>query len=194
MNYTAKQFSLPTLEGISEEQVQVHLALYEGYVKHANVIHEELKKLKEMNVNQYVINEVRRRFSFEWNGMRMHEYYFEQFEGGSTPLNGGNLVQAAEEKYGSWDAFLLHIKEVAGSRGIGWVFVSYDKTGGQLQTVWVTDHELGQLGGGPIILALDVWEHAFLIDYKPAEKSTYVDAFFKNINWSVCESRFEKAL
>jgi Fe-Mn family superoxide dismutase len=192
MEYKAKQFSLPKLEGISEEQVSVHLALYEGYVKHANLIREEIAKLKAGGGNQYVVNELRRRYAFEWNGMRMHEHYFEQFEGGPSAHSGeGILLKAAEEKYGSWDAFVLHIKEVAGSRGIGWTIVTYDAPGHQLHTTWVADHELGQLAGLPVILALDMWEHAFMVDYKPAEKSKYIDAFFQNLNWSVCEGRLQ---
>ncbi|PIR85143.1 superoxide dismutase [Candidatus Kaiserbacteria bacterium CG10_big_fil_rev_8_21_14_0_10_45_20] len=190
MTYTAKTFTLPTLEGLSEEQVSVHLALYEGYVKHMNVISEELEKLKEQGANQYVINELRRRFSFEWNGARMHEYYFTQFEGGPQNPTADSLLQKhAEKKYGSWDNFIAHIKEVAGSRGIGWVVVSLDETADSLQTVWVSDHELGQLGGAKVILALDMWEHAFMVDYRPAKKNEYVEAFFNNLNWSVIENR-----
>lgn len=188
--YEPKTFNLPKLEGISEEQIKVHLGLYEGYVKHMNVVADELKKLKEGGANQYVVNELRRRFNFEWNGARMHEYYFTQFEGGATDPNPESaLAQLATDKYGSWDDFIAHIKEVAGSRGIGWVVVCHDKTAHTLQTVWVSDHELGQLGGAPVILALDMWEHAFMVDRVPSEKNEYVDSFFKNLNWGVIENR-----
>jgi Fe-Mn family superoxide dismutase len=194
MEYKTRQFSLPELEGISGEQVKVHLALYEGYVKHSNLIREELKTLKSSEANQYVINELRRRYAFEWNGMRMHEYYFEQFEGDTKETDiSSPLVSAAVDKYGSWEEFISHIKEVAGSRGIGWTIVTYDPIGKQLHTTWVNDHELGQLVGLPVILALDMWEHAFMVDYKPATKMEYVDAFFKNLNWKVCEGRFQNA-
>ena len=190
MTYTAKKFNLPQLAGLSEEQIAVHLALYEGYVKHMNVIADELEKLKEQDANQYVVNELRRRFNFEWNGARMHEYYFEQLEGGVKESDqGSRLATLAIEKYGSWDGFMAHIKEVAGSRGIGWVVVFLDETANTLQTVWVSDHEIGQLGGAKVLLALDMWEHAFMVDYLPATKNEYVDAFFNNLNWSVVESR-----
>ncbi len=195
MAYTERTFALPKLEGISEDQVKVHLALYAGYVKHTNLIAEKLAQVRsgELKIDQYIVNELRRRYAFEFDGMRMHEYYFEQFEGekGGSPESG--LAKAAHEKYGSGENFLAHIKEVAGTRGIGWVVVYFDKVANTLHTVFVNDHEVGQLSGLPVILALDLWEHAYMVDYKPAEKMTYVDAFMKNVNWAVIEKRFDSA-
>ena len=196
MTYPTKTFNLPVLEGLSEKQIKVHLALYEGYVKHANLIMEKIQALKAADAegNAYLINELRRRFGFEFDGMRMHEYYFEQFEGekGGSPESA--LAKAAEAKYGSGENFLAHIREVAGSRGIGWVVVYADPRADTLHTVFVADHELGQLAGLPIVLALDLWEHAFMVDYVPAEKKNYIDAFFANLNWSVVEKRFAAAM
>ncbi len=191
MEYIARKFSLPELKGLSEKQIAVHLALYEGYVKHVNLIREKIASLKEGNEdNSYLINELRRRFAFEFDGMRMHEYYFEQFEGGAHQQTSGSpLSNAAEEKYGSWDAFIEHVKEVAGTRGIGWVVVYYDPSGRTLHTVFVNDHEIGQLAGLPILLAVDLWEHAYMVDYVPADKKSYVEAFLENVNWSVPEGR-----
>lgn len=197
MTYTAKTFNLPVLEGISEKQVKVHLALYEGYVKHVNLIAEKLGSVRagQLELDPYIVAELRRRFAFEFDGMRMHEYYFEQLENAPALLAAESaLAKAASEKYSSADGFISHIKEVAGSRGIGWVVVYADiRAGGALHTVFVGDHELGQLAGLPIVLALDLWEHAFMVDYVPAEKKNYVDAFFANINWSVVEKRFDDA-
>lgn len=193
MTYTARTFNLPELKGLSKEQIDVHLKLYEGYVKHTNLIMESIKALADDTSEgaTYTKNELRRRLGFEFDGMRMHEYYFEQFEGGAeAPTPSAPLADAANEKYGSWDGFIAHIKEVAGTRGIGWVVVYFDPKGRTLHTAWVDDHQLGQLSGLPIMLALDLWEHAFMVDYKPAEKKSYVDAFFENLNWGVVESRF----
>jgi len=190
MEYAARTFDIPALKGLSHKQLEVHLALYEGYVKHVNLIRSQIKALKETETNAYVISELRRRFAFEFDGMRMHEYYFEQFEGGATPKSESDaLMDAAVEKYGSWNTFVAHIKEVAGTRGIGWVVVYYDPAGRTLHTVFVGDHELGQLSGLPIILAVDLWEHAYMVDYVPSEKMTYVDAFLENVNWDVVEKR-----
>lgn len=186
--YETKQFSLPQIEGLSEKQIAVHLKLYEGYVTHVNTIHEQIKNLKENNASPYVINELRRRYAFEFDGMRLHEYYFEQFEGGSTPL-GEKLSTLVSEKYGSSDNFIAHIKEVAGSRGIGWVIVSYDERGDTVHTTWVSDHELGHLSGTHILCAIDMWEHAFMVDYVPAEKPSYLDAVLAAMNWDVVEKR-----
>jgi Fe-Mn family superoxide dismutase len=195
MTYTARTFNLPELKGLSQKQIEVHLALYEGYVKHTNLIMEKIAKLKAEDAegNAYLINELRRRLGFEFDGMRMHEYYFEQFEGekGGNPESA--LAKAAAEKYGGGEAFIAHIKEVAGTRGIGWTIVYYDPTGKTLHTAWVDDHQLGQLAGLPIILALDMWEHAYMVDYVPADKKSYVEAFLDNVNWAMIEERFAKA-
>lgn len=196
MTYAARTFDLPELKGLSKKQVEVHLALYEGYVKHTNLVMERIQKLREEDAegNAFLINELRRRMGFEFDGMRMHEYYFEQLEGGPSPLaEDGALAKAATEKYGSADSLITHIQEVAGTRGIGWVVVYYDPRGKTLHTAFVNDHELGQLAGLPIVLALDLWEHAFMVDYAPAEKKTYVEAFLDNLNWNVCEMRLAAA-
>jgi Fe-Mn family superoxide dismutase len=192
MTYTSKTFNLPTLSGISSEQIAVHLALYEGYVKHTNLIGEKIAKLKEADASQnaYIINELRRRLGFEFDGMRMHEHYFEQFEGGSvSPSPESTLQKLATNTYGGFEEFVAHIREVAGTRGIGWVVVYYDKDHETLHTTFINDHELGQLAGLPIIFALDLWEHAFMVDYVPAKKTEYIDAVFANLNWSVVEGR-----
>ena len=196
MTYTPKTFNLPALEGISEKQIKVHLALYEGYVKHVNLIMSTIA-LYEGTTDEggkYGITEMRRRFAFEFDGMRMHEYYFSQFEGGQTSLSVDSaLAKAATLKYGSTEGLVAHIKEVSGTRGIGWVVVYNDPSGNTLHTVFVADHELGQLSGLPIILALDLWEHAYMVDYVPSEKKSYIDAFFANLNWGVIEKRFLEA-
>jgi Fe-Mn family superoxide dismutase len=194
MTYPTKTFNLPALTGLSEKQIKVHLGLYEGYVKHVNLIMEKLSAVRDgkLELDPYLVAELRRRFAFEFDGMRMHELYFAQLENGNQKLeNGSSLAKAAEEKYGSGENFIAHIKEVAGTRGIGWVVVYYEPTLKTLQTVFVGDHEVGQLAGLPILLALDLWEHAYMVDYVPMEKKNYVDAFFANLNWSVLEKRFD---
>lgn len=194
--YTPKAFNLPELPGLSEKQIKVHLGLYEGYVKHVNVLREQIAELTALDKEKYAyaIMETRRRLGFEFNGMRMHEYYFTQFEGGSQTLNPDSLFgKAVSEKYGSVDAFIQHFTQVGMSRGIGWSVLYADPEANTVHTAWVADHELGQLGGLPVILAMDMWEHAFMVDYIPAEKKSYIEAFLKNVNWGVVEKRFEEA-
>jgi len=191
--YTAKKFNLATLPGLSEKQISVHLALYEGYVKHVNVLREQIADLTALDKDKYAfaIMETRRRLGFEFNGMRMHEYFFAQLEGGTKPLSPQSaLAQAVSEKYGSVEAFIEHFKAVGMSRGIGWSVLYADPEANTVHVAWVADHELGQLGGLPIILALDMWEHAFMVDYVPAEKKNYIEAFMANVNFAVCEERF----
>lgn len=197
MTYTPRTFSLPELKGLSKKQIDVHLALYEGYVKHTNLIMEKIEKLREQDAegNAYLMAELRRRFSFEFDGMRMHEYYFDQFEDGAKAADSNSaLTDVAVERYGSWDKFIAHVKEVGGTRGIGWVVVYFDPSVRTLHTAWVNDHEVGQLAGLPVILAMDMWEHAYMVDYVPADKKSYVEAFLDNVNWTVPEQRFLDAV
>ena len=197
MTYAVREFNLPELKGLSKEQIDVHLKLYEGYVKHTNLIMDHIKSLADDTSPEatYTKNELRRRLGFEFDGMRMHASYFEQLEGGAKDAAPDSpLADAANEKYGSWDGFIAHVKDVAGTRGIGWVVVYFDAVGSTLHTAFVNDHELGQLAGLPIILAVDLWEHAFMVDYVPAEKKTYVDAFLDNVNWTVVDRRMTRCL
>ncbi len=192
--YSPQTFDLPTLDGLSEKQIKVHIALYEGYVKHVNVLREQIQDLEAADKEKFAfaIMETRRRLGFEFNGMRMHEYYFKQFEGGASVLNAdSNVGKALTEKYGSTDAFIAHLTQVGMSRGIGWTILYHDPVGNTPHVSWVSDHEIGQLGSLPIILAMDMWEHAFMVDYVPAEKKNYIEAFLKNTNWSVAEKRFD---
>ncbi|OGD67656.1 hypothetical protein A2442_03730 [Candidatus Campbellbacteria bacterium RIFOXYC2_FULL_35_25] len=188
--YQEKQFNMNLLSGISEKQTEEHLKLYAGYVKHANLILEKIEELSgEEGDNSYVISELRRRFSFEFNGMRMHEYYFESLEKGSKGLSDSSKLA---ESIGNLDSFVEEFKLVGMTRGIGWVVAYFDEPKDSIQIAWVGDHELGQLGGLPIILVMDMWEHAFMVDYLPSEKKKYIEAFFDNINWDVVEERFNK--
>ena len=198
MTYEAKQFDLPELKGLSAKQIEVHLGLYGGYVKHVNLIGEKLAAVRDgsLELDPYIVAELRRRFAFEFDGARMHEHYFEQLEGGASGADAsGKLAALASAKYGAGiESLIAHIKEVAGSRGIGWVVVYYDNARDTIVTSFVTDHEVGQLAGLPILFALDLWEHAFMVDYVPAEKKNYVDAFFDNLNWTVVEKRLAAVL
>lgn len=196
MTYQEQKFELPALTGISPKQLEVHLKLYAGYVKHVNVLNTVIEAYKktEDEGGKYALSEVKRRLGFEFDGMRMHEHYFTQWEKGPSALAGnGALALALTRQYGSVDAFLAEFKAVGMMRGIGWAVLYFDPKAGQFHTAWVGDHEFGQLSGLPVILAMDMWEHAFMVDYVPADKSKYVEAFFVNLNWSVPEERFAQA-
>lgn len=194
--YEAKKFNIGELSGISSKQLEIHIKLYEGYVKFTNHLREVLSDLrKDSEKNAYALGEVLRRFGFEFNGMRMHEYYFGQFENGrTTPDSNSKLALSLIEKYGSWDEFINHFKSVGLTRGIGWTILYFDPLGKTPHIVWVNEHELGQLASLPVILAMDMWEHAYMVDYLPAEKKNYIDAFFNNLNWQITETRFNEVV
>ena len=190
MIYTPKTFQFGALDGISQKQLDVHIKLYEGYVKFINVIDEKQKDMMQDSAKYaYELGEITRGIGFEWNGMRMHEHYFAQWEGGASPI-AGELEKALVAQYGSVDAWKAHFTGVALMRGVGWAVLSWDPIGKQFVNHFVADHELGQLNGLTTILALDMWEHAYMVDYVPAEKAKYVDAFFKNLNGGIVSRRF----
>ena len=198
MKFTEKTFTIPELKGISQKTIEEHLKLYSGYVKSANLILEKIDGLRtseeEITKNTFLISELQRRFSFEFDGMRNHEYYFEQFEGGSQAKNDqSELVQKINETWGSFDSWLLRFKEIATTRGVGWAVLYFDKRTGTLNHSWVEEQHLGHLAGCSVILALDMWEHSYMLDYVPSEKKKYVEAFFENLNFSVSEKRFLEA-
>ncbi|MBI5003773.1 superoxide dismutase [Candidatus Kaiserbacteria bacterium] len=192
-SYEAQTFNIPALDGISQKQIDVHLGLYQGYVKHINLLREQIADLTKADPQKYAfaIESTRRRMGFEFNGMRMHEFYFPQWEGGATPEPRGSTLDAVlSEKYGAWEGFLAHFKAVGMSRGSGWTSLVWDGKAKQPHVVWTVDHELGTLTDVQVLLAMDMWEHAYMVDYMPAEKAHHVEAFFKNLNWGVVENRF----
>lgn len=189
--YTAKTFDIPKIEGISEESVKQHIGLYEGYVKNFNAISKLLPEYaKDSEKHAHALSELIRRRSFEFGGMRLHELYFPQFEGGSTPLTpSGALAEQLKAEYHEY--FEEYFKAIANMRGPGWALLYWDKEAGQFLAGFSGEQHVGHFATLPIILALDVWEHAYLLDYGAAGKAKYLDAFFKNLNWGVIEKRFE---
>lgn len=189
--FTEQKFNIPPLKGISQKSIEEHLKLYAGYVKHANLILEEIKKGTACD---YALAEMQRRFSFEFNGIRNHEAYFRSFEGGSTPLiTSGQLYKTIEAAWGSFDIWFARFKAVALTRGIGWAMLYFDPVSKQLLNAWVDEQHLGQLNGCRTILALDMWEHSYVADYQPSGKKNYIEDFFANLNWENIESNFIKA-
>ncbi len=198
MTYEAKTFSIPELDGISGESVKQHIGLYEGYVKNFNAITAAATELMpEGEKNAHAISELWRRRSFEFGGMRLHEYYFSQFEGGAKPLDPVSAFakQVAKEfpMQGEGQPQLL-MKNIGNMRGPGWAILYFDPIGKCFQSGFTGEQHQGHFVTLPILLALDVWEHAFLLDYGATGKAKYIEAFFKNLNWGVIEKRFEQAI
>lgn len=188
--YTEQSFSLETVQGLSPKQLEVHLKLYAGYVKNVNAITAKIAEYKkDSEANALALSELTRRFGFEFNGMRLHELYFESL-GGSDEITPGSLSNAIAARWGSVDAWKTEFQAMGVMRGIGWVLLVHDAKTNMLHNVWISDHELGHLGGLPILIAMDVWEHAFMVDYLPAQRSEYVQTFMKNLRWDIVEKRF----
>ncbi len=193
--FTPKTFNIPNLKGISAKNLEEHLKLYAGYVKNANLVQETITEFKKnIDKNAYALGEVNRRFGFEYNGMRNHEVYFSSLESGAVPLaEKSELKKMIVETWGSFDSWLAEFKAIALTRGIGWTMLYFDRKDNRLLNAWVDEQHLGQLQDCALILALDMWEHSYVIDYQPSGKKNYVEDFFANLNWKVVGDNFSAA-
>ena len=192
MTYQPKTFAIKDLVGISAKSIEEHIGLYQGYVKNFNAITASIEEMladPEKNVHQ--IAELTRRRSFEFGGMRLHELYFPQLSGGVSALNEkGALGIALAAQYGSVEAALMQLRRVSMMRGPGWAILYYDKDAATFHIGFTGEQHQGHFVALPIILALDVWEHAYILDYGAGGRGAYVDAFFANCSWTVAEERF----
>ncbi len=177
------------MQGLSQKQIDAHLKLYAGYVKNVNALAEKVDEYrKDSAAHAVALSELTRRYAFEWNGMRLHEIYFASL-GGNGAIEGA-LADALAATYGTVDAWKIEVQAMAMMRGIGWVLLVVDRATNTLRNIWVSDHEVGHLAGCDVLFALDVWEHAYLLDYLPAQRADYVTAVFANLNWKSVEERY----
>ena len=193
--YKPKQFNLSGLKGISDQTLEMHFKLYEGYVKETNTLNEKIAEfLKDGKVDQDempLYSELKRRLGFEFNGMVLHEYYFDNLKkgGGAEPAGTSAFIKAAESSFGSYEVWKADFVGVGKMRGVGWAMCYEQPETGRLSNHWISLHQIGEVAGLNPVLVMDVWEHAFLLDYKPAERPKYIEAFFSNIDWSTVEGR-----
>ena len=184
--YTAKNFEhLIGTEGFSDILLKNHFTLYEGYVTNTNKL-IELLDTKEIGTPEY--SELQRRLGWEWNGMRMHELYFGNMNKGGKEITAGTLKTKIEKIYGSVEKWKESFISVGKMRGIGWVVLVHDTESDELFSTWVNEHDMGHLVGTTPLLVMDVFEHAFMIDYG-LKRADYITAFMNSIDWSVVESR-----
>lgn len=190
MTYIAKDYSrLLGMEGFSETLLKNHFTLYQGYVTNTNKLIEILgQMLKEGKVGTPEFSELKRRFGWEFNGMKLHEYYFENLGGKGSLEKTGKLFKKISEEFGSFEVWEKEFKGVGAMRGIGWAILYEDPLTGRLVNFWINEHDVGHPAGCTPVLILDVFEHAFMIDYG-LKRADYIEAFFKNINWKVVEGR-----
>lgn len=194
--FEEKKFSIGELKGISKKSIDEHIKLYSGYVKNSNLIIDKVNDMRiDPEKNSYAISEVMRRFGFEYNGMRNHEVYFETLSGGSSTLNNSSiLIKQIEKDFISFDKWLSEFKNLAMTRGIGWAMLYYDKKNNTLLNAWVDEQHLGQLQDCTLILALDMWEHSFVMDYMPSGKKNYIEDFLNNLNWVKVEENLKNII
>ena len=190
-DFVAKDYGfLKGTPGFSDEALNMHFTLYGGYVKNTNLILSELSKLvaaSQSKTPEY--SELKRRFGWEFDGMRLHELYFDNM-GGKEPLSDKNpLYLQIVSDFGSFDAWKADFVATGSMRGIGWAVLYYDPASRRLFNSWINEHDLGHLAGGKPILVMDVFEHAYLPDYQ-LERSKYIEAFFNTINWISVQNRF----
>ena len=195
-SYKARQFDLSGLHGISDKTLEMHFKLYEGYVKETNRLSDLIGEIiKDGQVDQEEMpaySELTRRLGFEFNGMVLHEYYFDNLKkGGGTgdPANNSRFTKGAQASFGSYEVWKADFVGIGKMRGVGWAICLENPANGRLSNHWISLHEIGNVAGFTPILVMDVWEHAFLLDYKPAERPKYIEAFFSNINWDAVEKR-----
>jgi Fe-Mn family superoxide dismutase len=177
----------------------MHFKLYEGYVKETNRLTEKIWEcLKDGKVDQEEMpaySELTRRLGFEYNGMVLHEYYFGNLSKSGSPdaEKTSAFYKAAEAGFGSYEIWKADFVSIGKMRGVGWAICFQDPKRGRLTNHWITLHEIGNVAGFDPVLVMDVWEHAFLLDYKPADRPKYIEAFFANIDWKMVENRIEGA-
>jgi len=190
--YEEQKFNIGELKGITAKNIEEHLKLYAGYVKHFNLVHEVVENPE---IPEYARRETYRRQAFEFDGIRNHEYYFESLEGGAHPISeDSELYKKIIDWTGTFEKFLEIFKNLATTRGVGWAMLGFDKKTDTLIQYWVDEQHFGHLTGVSPVIALDLWEHAFVADYQPSGKKQYVEDFFANLNWSKIEENFKNAL
>ena len=195
--YKQKSFDLSGLNGISDHTLEIHFGLYAGYVKNTNTLNEQLYSMLEQgNAGTPAYAEVTRRLGFEYNGMVLHEWYFGNMTksgGGADVSESSALGTTIVANYGSIANWKKDFTTIGTMRGVGWAVLYHDPATGRLSNHWITLHEDGNIAGFKPLLVMDVWEHAFLLDYKPADRPKYIEAFLSNVDVGVIEMRLTGA-
>jgi superoxide dismutase, Fe-Mn family len=195
--YKPKSFDLSGLKGISDETLEMHFKLYEGYVTNTNTLNARIAAiLADGKVDQEEMpaySELTRRLGFEYNGMVLHEFYFGNMKrnGGDDASKGSDFRSAVERSFPSYEIWKTDFAGVGKMRGVGWAISYLDPANGSVSNHWIELHETGNVSGFVPLLVMDVWEHAFLLDYKPADRPKYIEAFLNNVDWNVVEKRIQ---
>lgn len=192
--YKAKNYDhlLGNVKGLDDALLKMHFKLYEGYVNNTNAVLQKLQNLTAQGQSRTPeFAGLKRILGWEFDGMLLHEYYFENL-GGSQPLDENDaLALKMERDFGGYDEWKADFISTGMMRGIGWVVAYIDPKNGRLVNVWINEHDLGHLAGGTPILIMDVFEHAYITQFG-LDRNKYIEVFFNNINWPVVSKRFKK--
>ena len=199
MTIEAKKYDqlVGNLTGFSPKQVEQHLKLYEGYVKKINEIRAEIEKIPfaerkaNANFSYGKFSELKRRESVPYNGVYLHEMYFDNL-GGPASAPTADLAKAIEGSFGSQSNWEEDLRACAETATGGWVLLTYDRIDGKLHHNQVWEHSNGIMINQEHLLALDTWEHAFMIDFG-TDKKSYLGAFLQNVKWKVVAERLAQA-
>lgn len=192
MAYSAKDYSkIIGMDGFSETLLKNHFTLYQGYVTNTNKLLDTLgQMLKDGKTGTPEYAELKRRLGWEFNGMRLHEYYFENLGGKTSPEKSKLLSKELAENFGSHETWEKDFKATGTMRGIGWVVLYQDPVAKKLINFWINEHDVSHPAGCIPLLIMDVFEHAFMLDYG-LKRADYIEVFFKNIDWSSVEARIK---
>lgn len=192
MSYEPKNFDhLLGTPGFSDQLLKNHFTLYQGYVTNTNKLVDALKEMADggkIGAPEYA--ELKRRFGWEFNGMRLHELYFSNMKNGGEALDQNSaFFQKLSADFGSYENWEKDFKGTGTMRGIGWTIAYHDPEADRIFNVWINEHDFGHLAGCKPLLTLDVFEHAYMLDYG-LKRADYIEAFFKAIDWGVVVLRF----
>lgn len=192
--YKPRDFSyLLGMKGFSDHLLNQHFRLYQGYVKNTNLLNKKLDELVDQGKERTPdYAGLKRMYGWEFDGMRLHEYYFENLGGDGQTVDASKLHQAILDQWGSFAKWKQDYIGTGMLRGIGWAILYLDPYSGKLVNVWISEHNLNHLAGGIPILVMDVWEHAYITEYG-LDRGEYIDAFFRNIDWNIASKRFDAA-
>ncbi len=196
MAYEAKNFdNLLGLNGFSDNLLKNHFTLYQGYVTNTNKLLDVLMQImKDGKMSTPEFAELKRRLGWEFNGMRLHELYFGNMTKNKTSLSETNsLYKMMVKTFGSGQACHENFVATGTMRGVGWVVMYHDREGDRLFNVWINEHDVGHFTGCVPLLVMDVFEHAFMLDYG-LKRADYIKAFIDAIDWDAVSERFKRSL
>jgi Fe-Mn family superoxide dismutase len=191
--YEAKNFDhlIGHVDGLNDDLLKMHFKLYQGYVKNTNTLLDKLRSLKlEGNASEFA--GFKHMLGWEFDGMLLHEYYFENLGGGKQTLNADDpLMKKIVADFGSYDTWKDDFVATGAMRGIGWAILYREPKMGRLVNTWINEHDLGNLAGGTPLLVMDVFEHAYITQFG-LDRAQYIKVYFNNIDWKVVSERYKK--